>query len=126
MKPTLIRDIDQPDNMVSTQRSQKLWRVDTPDGQRFVITSAACVMGRPETYVFPANEDGAVTNWLEADGSFAGDLDHDRAIAGYCEYLEEQRETLEARAALKSRIRSRDLSDEDVSSIISMIDQAAE
>lgn len=82
---TFIKDLEQCDTRVSTNRSQKLWRVD----EHFVVTSAACVMGESETYVFPSDENGKVTDWGELDGSFKGDLDHGRAIEGYVAALNE-------------------------------------
>lgn len=51
----------------------------------YLVSSAASAMGRPETYIFPANRTGRVLDWLELDGSASGYLDCDRAIrdAGY-------------------------------------------
>ena len=46
-----------------------------------VRVSTAIVMGEPETYVFPCDEDGKVTDWGELDGSFKGACDVARAIA---------------------------------------------
>lgn len=59
--------------------SQKLWKV----GDRFVITSAATILGQPETYVFEADASGIISNWCELAGSFKGALDHERAIADH-------------------------------------------
>jgi hypothetical protein len=48
---------------------------------KYVIVSATSVMfSGPETYVFPADEQGNVVNWSELDGSFKGGLDHRRAL----------------------------------------------
>ena len=51
----------------------------------YVVASAVVAFGVPETYLFPADENGVVLDWLELEGSFRGDLDHERAIrnAGY-------------------------------------------
>ena len=52
----------------------------------FVVISAASAMfSGPETYIFPANEEGEVVDWCELEGSFKGGLDHERALknAGY-------------------------------------------
>lgn len=52
----------------------------------YVIVSAAQVMfSGPETYIFPADEEGEVLNWGELNGSFKGGLDHEEALnrAGY-------------------------------------------
>lgn len=83
------------------QGDARLYRVDPPmKGERFdddtdkyetathvyVIVSAVVAFGQgPETYIFPADAEGKVTNWGELDGSFKGGLDHARALqyAGY-------------------------------------------
>jgi hypothetical protein len=44
---------------------------------KFVIVSAVHTsFSGSETYIFPANKDGAVTDWGELEGSFRGGLDH--------------------------------------------------
>ena len=45
-----------------------------------VVSAAEVPFSGPETYIFPADADGKVTNWLEMDGSFKGALDHERAL----------------------------------------------
>ena len=52
---------------------------------RWLIVSAVHAWSGPETYIFPANEKGEVTNWHELDGSFQGGMDHELALqnAGY-------------------------------------------
>lgn len=53
---------------------------------RFVIVSAVAAMfSGPETYIFPADEQGQVVHWGELEGSFKGSLDHAQALenAGY-------------------------------------------
>jgi hypothetical protein len=48
---------------------------------RYVVVSASNVpYSGPETYIFPADDQGAVLNWSELSGSFKGALDHDQAI----------------------------------------------
>lgn len=52
----------------------------------YVIVSAViALMSGPETYIFPANEEGEVIDWGELEGSFRGGLDHEKALtsAGY-------------------------------------------
>jgi hypothetical protein len=90
MKAQFVKDIGvSGGNRVSTDRSQKLWRLDTPyeyepgEKTEHVVTSTASVFGRPETYIFPADADGHVTDWGELPGSYKGDLDHDTAIEGF-------------------------------------------
>ena len=49
----------------------------------YLAVSAADVTGSgPETYIFPADEDGEVLDWLELEGSYKGGLDHERALRG--------------------------------------------
>ncbi len=58
----------------------RLYKTDgTPN---YVIISATVVPygGGPETYIFPADEEGKVIDWSEMEGSFEGGLDHDAAI----------------------------------------------
>ena len=77
---------------------QRLYRVDPPirpytfaeepeaDPTDYVIVSAANVpFSGPETYIFPADENGEVIDWVELGGSFRGALDHEQALrnAGY-------------------------------------------
>lgn len=81
MKAELVRDL------AGFSGTAKLWRVDGGE-HCFVITSAAITYSGPETYVFPANESGDVTDWGELEGSFRGDPDHDRAINDYVESLD--------------------------------------
>lgn len=79
------------------QSDARHYHLDPPlDGHQDVVVSAVVVNpGNPwidffgqygaETYIFPANEVGEVTDWGELEGSFHGDLDHIRALenAGY-------------------------------------------
>lgn len=57
---------------------------DNPKGDaEYVVVSAANVpYSGPETYIFQADKDGEITDWSELDGSFSGDLDHQRALSG--------------------------------------------
>lgn len=66
---------------------QRLYKLNPPlETHKFVVVSAvyAAYTG-PETYIFPADEYGNVTSWIELDGSFRGDMDHETALknAGY-------------------------------------------
>lgn len=61
---------------------------------KYVIASGAnAPYSGPETYVFPANEEGEIMGWSELEGSFRGDIDCDRAIenAGYTVLKDEAR-----------------------------------
>ena len=47
-----------------------------------VILSAAVVMFTgPETYIFPANEQGEIQSWIDLDGSQRGTLSHEKVLA---------------------------------------------
>ncbi len=68
----------------------RLYKLDPPmedDGRKHehVVVSAVSVFGEPETYIFPANQDGAVTDFGELPGSEKGSLNHESALsrAGY-------------------------------------------
>lgn len=71
---------------VSPPMAGRSWMSDETATHDYVVVSAADVMfSGPETYIFPADEDGNVVDWGEVDGSFRGALDHERALheAGY-------------------------------------------
>lgn len=78
----------------SEPANQRLYRVDPPVSYGWphgdtttdhVLVSAADTYTGPETYMFPADAGGNVLDWMELDGSFRGELDHERALrnAGY-------------------------------------------
>jgi hypothetical protein len=49
----------------------------------FIVVSAnTVVFSGPETYIFPADKDGVVLNWIELSGSFKGGLNHEEALRG--------------------------------------------
>jgi len=45
-----------------------------------VVSAVVAPFPGPETYIFPASEDGGVLNWSELEGSFRGGLDHVKAL----------------------------------------------
>ncbi len=54
---------------------------DNKSETKFVIVSAVTVpLSGPETFIFPAKEDGEVIEHLELNGSFSGGLDHEQAL----------------------------------------------
>lgn len=64
----------------------RLYKLSEPlDGASFVIVSAVVAYSGPETYIFPATEEGEISDYGEMDGSFRGGLDHEMALsmAGY-------------------------------------------
>ena len=71
----------------------KLWQLSEPvnagwgeEGKttEYVVTSASNMvfLDEPETYIFPSDSDGEITEWSEMDGSYRGGLDHEQAIRG--------------------------------------------
>jgi len=47
---------------------------------QYVVASRASVLGMWETYLFPADEHGAITDWGELPGSTTGYVDQDDVI----------------------------------------------
>jgi hypothetical protein len=62
----------------------KGWRDDDPEKHHsYVIVSAVDAMfSGPETYIFPANEDGQIQDYGELEGSYRGGFDHVTALEG--------------------------------------------
>lgn len=71
------------------QGDATLYQLSAPityEGDRqtdFVWVSAVCaIFSGPETFIFPADDNGEVLGWAELEGSFRGGLDHERALRG--------------------------------------------
>lgn len=61
----------------------KYYKSTSPSETNFVIVSATrALFSGPETYIFPADENGYILNWGELEGSFRGALDHEHALMG--------------------------------------------
>jgi hypothetical protein len=61
----------------------KDWRNNVTGATEYVWVSAVVAMfSGAETYIFPCDADGHVTDWGELGGSFRGDLDHEEALNG--------------------------------------------
>ena len=56
-----------------------------PEKRALVVASTAYALGRPETYLFPANEAGEITSWVELPGSRKDITSHEEvfSLAGY-------------------------------------------
>lgn len=64
----------------------KPYAIDENDSEyNYVVVSAAIAYGGPETYIFGADENGNVLDWLELPGSSRGVYCHKTALenAGY-------------------------------------------
>jgi hypothetical protein len=60
------------------------WDEDTKGcvAEYVVVSATHAMFSGPETYIFPADADGNVTNWGELAGSYRGGLDHEAALSG--------------------------------------------
>ena len=56
---------------------------ETKEVAHYVITSAS-TQDVFETYIFPANEEGKILDFMELPGSEQRILDHDHVIASFC------------------------------------------
>ena len=74
---------------IQSKGIQKLYKLSEPvkdgdgnDTEHVIVSavSAAFDTGQPETYIFPSDKDGNVTDWGEMEGSYRGGTDHDKAI----------------------------------------------
>lgn len=69
-----------------TPAERRLYRLSEPlEGHDFVLVCAIHIVsdtGHPETYIFPSNEAGTITDWTELPGSIQGVYDHAQALAG--------------------------------------------
>lgn len=82
MRAEFVKDVE-----TSNGTSRKLWKV----GDGFVVTSGlTSIFSGPETLVFKSCPDGYVEDFIELEGSFVGDIDHQRAINGYVLSLKEE------------------------------------
>lgn len=88
---TKVRDL--PNG--ATGAVQALYKVEPPytvrnwndeptcDASYIVVSAVNAMFSGPETYIFPAREDGEIIDWGELPGSYRGDYDHDEAIQGF-------------------------------------------
>lgn len=78
MKATFIKDLE------GFTGKAKMYKLDPPlDGNEFVAVSATVSpFSGPETYIFPCDKNGEVTDWGELGGSYRGGLNHEEAIRG--------------------------------------------
>ena len=80
MKATFVKSVE-------GQGHKALYKLNPPlEGHEFVVVSSVHAMFTgPETYIFPADKNGKVTNWGELPGSYRGGLNHIKALedAGY-------------------------------------------
>ena len=80
MKATKIKDLPTS----KTGAIQVLFKMEPPlEGNEFVVVSGVSVpYSGPETYIFPADEEGIIIDFGELDGSFRGAIDINEALRG--------------------------------------------
>ena len=90
---TFIMDVERAE----VRGDQRLYKVDPPmvddDGESHEYVVVSAVTGWfEETYIFPADENGRITDWGELEGSTGGIYDHAGALgaAGYDEVRPEK------------------------------------
>lgn len=61
----------------------RLFKMDPPlEGHKYIVVSATVAMfSGPETYIFPADEKGAIEDWGELKGSRRGTLSHEDVLS---------------------------------------------
>jgi hypothetical protein len=71
------------DNLRGFTGYAALYRLDPPYlCNKYVVASAVEVLNVPETYLFVSDKNGKVRDFAELEGSFKGELNHQRALAG--------------------------------------------
>lgn len=61
------------------------WDYEGGDTEYVAVSAVNVEYSGPETYIFPADEQGEILSWGELAGSYRGGLDHAKALrrAGY-------------------------------------------
>ncbi|QOI66975.1 hypothetical protein SEA_GARDENSTATE_63 [Microbacterium phage GardenState] len=67
-------------NLDAFRGEAHLYHVTDGTHEAHVVVSGVFAYSGPETYIFPADEEGNVLDWMELPGSFQGDIDHERAL----------------------------------------------
>lgn len=77
-----IRDLDGFTGRATLYRVSDYVEVEgTDEVFQYIVVSATVVPSSgPETYIFPADENGKITDWGELPGSYRGGLDHAQAL----------------------------------------------
>ena len=86
---TFVKALDQFTGVASLYKCDPpmmipTWDDDKPNEKtEYVVVSAAVAMfSGPETYIFPADAKGNITDWSELNGSYRGGMSHHSALAG--------------------------------------------
>ena len=57
----------------------------------YVVVSKVCVSNNWETFIFPADEDGNVIEWIELPGSSGGSISHEEVLNNFLELINKDR-----------------------------------
>jgi len=81
---TFIKDLDGFNGHASLYKLSEPvgygWDGDKGKTEYVVVSAANVLFSGNETYIFPANEKGNVSDWAEMAGSYRGGLSHEEAI----------------------------------------------
>lgn len=64
---------------------QEVYRLSPPADsihEHVVVSAVAVPFTGAETYIFPGESDGTITDFMELEGSYRGGLDHEHALRG--------------------------------------------
>ena len=77
---TKVKDLDRSHGVVALYKLSERLKF-----YNYVVVSSANVFEEDETYIFGADENGVVINWIELSGSQRGVYDHETVLnnAGY-------------------------------------------
>jgi hypothetical protein len=77
---TKVKDLDRANGVVALYKLSERLKF-----YNYVVVSSATVYGEDETYIFGADENGEVIDWIELSGSQRGVYNHETALnnAGY-------------------------------------------
>lgn len=78
----LVANLDMRGNAALYRLSEALEDYDGNKHEYVVVSAVDVPFSGPETYIFGANENGAIVDWMELPGSFRGALDHNEALEG--------------------------------------------
>jgi hypothetical protein len=77
---TKVKDLDRANAVVALYKLSERLKF-----YNYVVVSSATVYGEDETYIFGADENGEVIDWIELSGSQRGVYNHETVLnnAGY-------------------------------------------
>lgn len=82
MKATFVRELNGFTGTAKLYRLSDLvaFGCDGMTTFHVVVSATNAMYSGPETYIFPAGEDGSILDWSELAGSYRGGLNHEQAL----------------------------------------------